>query len=562
MESNYNRDPDVESSGDEKGKHNATGAPLTEAKSASQVPWTLTRVVAVVSLCLVYVGAQSILYMTGGTLNYIGASIGTKYPNWLLTANTLAVTAICPFVGYISDLLGRRYVTIFGSLLLIVASVVQATSKSLGSSVTAQALGGIGAGICELTALAGVAEITPVRYRGVTLSVVTFSILPFIPYILYIEELHAHSTWRWALGIAAIWNGIGTIGIILCYHPPPRHMVDDLSRMDILKRIDWGGAFLSISGVTLFLVGLQYGGYQAPWTSATTLAPLIIGILLIVAFCVYEAFIPKFPMVPAAIFKGQRVVLMSYIIVFIAGMEFYSILGFFPLMLQNVWPASPEQTGLRGFWYPLAILIGACLVSAGITYSRGRVAWMFVTCSVLMTAFCGSLASATPFNMPRSVAFATLGSLGIGGVIVPCLTVALYCCPDAYIGTTAALSLAVRFLGGSVGTTIYYNIFNTSFMTNVPKLIAPAVVAAGLPVDSVEAFIGALFTDPTSALTIPGVTMEILQVGGLQARWAFTESLKGVWYASIAFGAVSIVASCFLPNIKRFMTNRVAVDIH
>lgn len=98
--------------------------------------------------------------MTGGTLSYIGESIHTQYPNWLLTANTLAVTAVCPFVGYVTDLLGRRYVAIFGSILLVIASVVQAASMTLGSSVTAQALGGIGAGICELTALAGVAEIT------------------------------------------------------------------------------------------------------------------------------------------------------------------------------------------------------------------------------------------------------------------------------------------------------------------------------------------------------------------------------------------------------------------
>lgn len=100
-------------------------------------------------------GAQAILYMTGGTLTYIGEDIGTQYPNWLLTANTLVVTAICPFVGYITDLLGRRWVAVVGSLCLIVASVVQATSQSLASSVVAQAIGGAGAGICELTALAG-----------------------------------------------------------------------------------------------------------------------------------------------------------------------------------------------------------------------------------------------------------------------------------------------------------------------------------------------------------------------------------------------------------------------
>lgn len=100
-------------------------------------------------------GAQEILYFTGGALTYIGFSINTTYPNWLLTANTLAVTAVCPFVGYLTDLLGRRWICILGSLLLVIGSIVLGVTKTLGSAVTGEAIAGIGAGICELTALAG-----------------------------------------------------------------------------------------------------------------------------------------------------------------------------------------------------------------------------------------------------------------------------------------------------------------------------------------------------------------------------------------------------------------------
>jgi MFS family permease len=562
-----------------KEEHNGSDV---ESGTQTDIPWTFTRVVAIASLCIVYVGAQAVLYMTGGALSYIGESIGTKYPNWLLTANTLAVTAIVPFVGYITDLLGRRYVAIAGSVFLIIASVVQAASKSLGSSVTAQAIGGIGAGICELTALAGVAEITPVRWRGVSLAVVTFSILPFIPYILYIEELHAHSTWRWALGIVAIWNGVGALGVTLCYRPPPRHNVDGLTAGQILARIDWGGAFLSIAGLTLFLTGLQFGGYQVPWTNAKALAPLIIGIILMLAFVAYEFTVPKYPMVPSIIFRGQRVVLLAYVVVFIAGMEFYSVLGFFPLMLTNVWKASPELTGARGVGYPMAILVGACVVSAALSFTRGHVRFLFITSSALMTAFAGALVTATPFNPTRSTIFATLSALGIGGVIVPALTVALYACPDEYIGTTAALSLAVRFLGGSIGvsilccsfklfidispnqTSVYYNIFNSRFTERFPAYVGKAAVQAGLPTDEVVAFIQALASDPTgaAALKVPGVTVAILQAAGVQAQWALVDSLKGVWYASIGVGSVCVIASALLPNIRKYMTNRVAVDLH
>jgi hypothetical protein len=52
------------------------------------------------------IGAQEILYFTGGALTYIGYDINTTLPNWLLTANTLAVTSIVPCVGHLTDLLG------------------------------------------------------------------------------------------------------------------------------------------------------------------------------------------------------------------------------------------------------------------------------------------------------------------------------------------------------------------------------------------------------------------------------------------------------------------------
>jgi hypothetical protein len=71
--------------------------------------------------------------------------------------------------------------------------------------------------------------------------------------------------------INSIWNFLGAVGLVFCYHPPPRHLVEGLSRKDILKKIDYVGAFLSNAGFSLFLVGLQAGGYQFPWKSAEVL---------------------------------------------------------------------------------------------------------------------------------------------------------------------------------------------------------------------------------------------------------------------------------------------------
>ena len=95
--------------------------------------------------------------------------------------------------------------------------------------------------------------------------------------------------------------------------------MDGLSTGQILAQIDWMGAFISIAGVTLFLVGLQAGGYQYAWTDGRAIGPLVVGILLILAFPVWELFGTSKPMVPKEIFQGQRLIALAYLIVFIAG---------------------------------------------------------------------------------------------------------------------------------------------------------------------------------------------------------------------------------------------------
>lgn len=138
----------------EKGLHEKKEVDATSPEQ-EKVPWTFTRCVAIAALCVVYVGSQVLLYFVSAGLTYISFTLNTQIGNWMLTANTLAVAAICPFVGYLTDMLGRRWLCVAGTLLLIVGSIVMATAKTLGAAIAAQAVGGIGAGICELVAIAG-----------------------------------------------------------------------------------------------------------------------------------------------------------------------------------------------------------------------------------------------------------------------------------------------------------------------------------------------------------------------------------------------------------------------
>lgn len=410
-----------------------------------------------------------------------------------------------------------------------------------------------------------VAEITPARWRGVTLSLVTFSIVPFMPQLLYTVLIERAATWRYCFLITGLWNLIGMIGLFFCYHPPPRHMHDGLTTGEVLKRIDWLGAFLSIGGITLFLVGLQAGGYQVPWTTGRALGPLIVGgIMTFIAFPAWEAFgTHPYPMVPGKIFRGQRVVALAYVVVFVAGMDFYSILGFFPIVLQYVYHTDAITVGVRGLCYPWAILGGACIVSFLMSYTRGHVRLMFLICAGIMTAFTGALALSTPNNPVYTITMATFAAFGNGALVVPALTLAFYAAPDEFVGTVGALSLSVRFLGGSIGTSIYFNVFFNKFKAYLPALVGAAAVKNGADQQMAVALVEAYASQvPGAAAMVPGVTDAMVAATQYQSQWAYAEALKYVWYTTIPFGVISCICCAFLPNIRKFMTSKVAVDIH
>ena len=67
---------------------------------------------------------------------------------------------------------------------------------------------------------------------------------------------------------------------------------------------------------------------------------------------------------------------------------------------------------------------------------------------------------------------------------------------------------------------------------------------------------------PAMFAGVKGVDTQVLQQAQLGSRFAYANSLRLVWYVSIAFGSIACICCALLPNIKNFLTKRVAVDIH
>jgi hypothetical protein len=76
---------------------------------------------------------KSLTYLgAGGIPPYIYGDIGgSDRWIWFVLANLLSLAAICPFVGALSDLIGRRYVAITGACFLILGMIISSTAHTM-----------------------------------------------------------------------------------------------------------------------------------------------------------------------------------------------------------------------------------------------------------------------------------------------------------------------------------------------------------------------------------------------------------------------------------------------
>ena len=156
----------------------------------------------------------------------------------------------------------------------------------------------------------------------------------------------------------------------------------------------------------------------------------------------------------------------------------------------------------------------------------------------------------------------TLAGFAVGGLIVPAATIATIACPDDMIATTAGLTLALRAIGGSIGFTIYYNIFVNKLHAKLPAEIAAYAIEAGLPPPDAVAFVTTFLTNATGLAEVSGVTPKVIAAGVLGSQWAFADSLKYIYYTSIPFGILSVIAALFLGDISPYMTNRIVATLN
>ena len=101
-------------------------------------------------------------------------------------------------------------------------------------------------------------------------------------------------------------------------------------------------------------------------------------------------------MFPSRLKQSPRILILTLIITFISGANFFSVLLFWPTQAFNVYGQDPIGVGVRGIPIGFSILAGAFIVLWLLSVFRGHNRELMIVSSVLMTA---GISCAKPYDL-------------------------------------------------------------------------------------------------------------------------------------------------------------------
>ncbi len=400
-----------------------------------------------------------ILLAAVGFLDFIDASIvnvalpdireelGFSVQNlqWVVSGYLLTYGGFMLLGGRMADLLGRRRVLIWGTVVFGVSSLVGGLAGDPGVLVGARLTQGLGAALMMPAALSLLTTsfVGADRHKVLAVWGAAAGLASAIG-VLAGGLLTEGPGWRWVLMVNPPISVVLLVAIVLMF--PNDRRRSRLADFDLL------GAVLVTAGMLLLVYALVEAPDQG-WGSTRTIVELVGAGLILSSAVAVESMIRR-PLIPLSIFRIRGLAATDVTQLIGVG-GFVTMFFFLTLYMQGVLGYSPIQTGLA--YLPLTVGVG---ISAGITSNLiGRIG----TKPVMVV---GALVTAVGLYMLSRIADdgAYVGdllpgllvvSLGIGGVFIGTTTAANAGVPPTLAGLAAALVNASQQVGGALGLAIF-----------------------------------------------------------------------------------------------------------
>ncbi|KAI0261570.1 major facilitator superfamily domain-containing protein [Russula aff. rugulosa BPL654] len=293
--------------------------------------------------CIIFSLSLSVLLLAieftsiGAALPTITRSLKGEQFIWVGSVYALGSSALVPLCGGLSQIIGRRPIMLSGIILFALGSTVSGAASSMNMLIAGRAVQGLGAGTITSSVHIVLSDLVTLRERG------TFTGVMAISWALGGGSLAQSGNWyvtNFNLPICAV-NAI----LVLLF-------LQKLSKMDII------GNILVIGSTTSVVIGLTWGGVRYPWSSARVLSPLVIGLVGLGVFVIYEIYFCKPPIVPI-VMRMNWTGASGYLQNFLMAVVLATLSYWYAVFIEACKEKSPTGGGVDGFGLTYSIsLIG------------------------------------------------------------------------------------------------------------------------------------------------------------------------------------------------------------
>lgn len=440
---------------------------------------------------------------------------------WVVVGTLLAVAATTPLWGKLADLFSQKMLVQLALIIYTAGSLIASFAPTMEILVAARVIQGIGVG--GITALVQVVIAIMVSprdrgrysgYIGATFAVATVS-GPLLGGVIVDSPLG--------------WRGTFFIGLpisVLAFA-----MLQAKLHLPVVKRkvrIDYLGATLIVTGVSLLLIWVSLAGHQFAWGSRTTALMVGAGVAILAAATYVEGKVAEEPIIPLRLFKDRTTALASAASVLI-GVSMFGATVYLSEYFQHSRGMTPTTAGLMS-----VAMVGGLMVSSIVTgrlisstgfWKRFLVGGMVLV--VIGIALLGTIDSTTSLYYVGGF-MAVLG-LGLGATMQNLILAVQNNTAQADMGAASSLVGFFRTLGGSIGVSALGALLSHQVADSFSK----GLVALGVDFDHQGAAIPDLNT-------LPGPVRALYEN-------AFGDATGHVFLVAAPFALMALICVMLLP---------------
>jgi MFS family permease len=553
----------------------ASGAKARWGKDHPRYKWvalsntTLGVLMATINSSIVIISLPAIF--RGIAINPLEQG-NVSYLLWMIMGFLLVSAVLVVAFGRLGDMYGRVRIYNLGFVVFTVGSLALGLDPLGGSHgalwlIAFRIVQGVGSAMLFANSTAILTDAFPSNQRGFALGINQVAALAGSFLGLIIGGLLSEVDWRAVFFVSVPFGLLGTIWSYKSLHEMGTRKAG---------RLDWPGNITFAVGLSVILIaityGIQpYGTHSTGWADPMVYGGMILGVVLLVAFCVIESRVAD-PMFDLALFRirafsaGNLAGLLAS--VSRGGLQFMLI-----IWLQGIWLPlhgySFESTPLWAAIYMLPLTAGFLLAGpvSGALSDRFGARW-FATGGLLLTALTFVGLFLIPVDFPYW-AFALLiafNGIGSGLFAAPNTTAIMNSVPANERGIASGMRGTFFNSGTSLSIGVFFTLMILGLAKALPSTlyggltgqgVAPGVAhqVAGLPpVSSLfAAFLGfnpiQQLLGPTGALQHVSSQQAATLTGGeffpQLISGPFHTGLVVVFIAAAVMSVVAAVASLF-----------------